>query len=1427
MGRGTAGTLGLALAALLCLFATPAMATNYQRPMKEIFGPVEKPSFVSARAIGVDHSNGDVLVVDGGVKAVQRIAFSGFAAGDQFTLANLPAACSSSTTASIEYTNSPQSALAGQVEAKLVERCGSNIAVSGAASSGISITFEKALEGPQSLITCAAVAGHGSGTCLGENKTLGVMPGLYRFHADGTPAPFAALGSNLIDGRGSGACDYPPAPSPSCDNTPKGVLVSSGSLGQIAIDESGGPTRGNIYLSVFTINYRAVLIFSETGRYLGELTSGKGGTLRSVGGVAVDPSGVVYVSGAWLLGQTEITGVSKYVPSANPPKNADSTVTFPLPTAGLPEGFGYESAGGLALGSGPTAVSMFVAARIPHNNSGVSPINLVKMDPATGEGQLFAAGYGGGGPVTVDPTSGNPIANGANPQELVEFDGTAEFAERPISKLLASGDDRGIDGFATDSEGNVEVVKRSESAFTFGLPVPTPTVIVEEAKEITTATATLTGTVNPEGIAVSECFFEWGSTTAYGHSSPCAGGNPPTDSEGHEVSAAISGLAPNGTVYHYRLAAKNENGLEQSADETLRTAFTVRTGQAEVTSAHTAILEGTVRPEGHQYTECIFEYGLTTNPGYEHTAACSPAAAAIPPDFTPHTVEAEIKGLSEATAYRFRVKTANAAEGALTGEEETFETSGPPRIAAIRASAASQGAATLEAEINPQGFGTFYKFEWGPTASYGNVVPLGFESIGAGSTPVRVTIPITGLAAASTYHYRVIAASSAGTVESADHTLETLNSCGLPEGRCLEMVSPRVPFAPEQPGSFFADVDIHYQAADQGGAVAYVSEVGHEDATRGAEILYLGKRGEAGWESSQLSPPITAPDRQSGSSAEPSAFLGFASDLSCAVLAATQPLTSDPVGELMLEAGGGNLYRRNPDGTYTLITNRPPETLKTTALFVYSEFNLVGMNSDCSKVVFSTAHHYAGVAGAKAGGLYEWTEAGGLRYGGWVPKAGGGEEAVAASPGGFHAVSADASRVFFTATRLVGKVSGEAGKTGLFVREGGVSTDVSASETSTPDEGATYLGATRDGSHVYFTANNGLTSESSSAGTDLYEYDLEDEDLSDLSIGSEPGGAQVAGLVGVADDGSHAYFIARGQLVPGQGRTLAKNQSAKTFSLYDNAAGQVRFVATVAEGDLKQLTLAQQSETTSRVSVDGRYLLFEARGNVSGYPSGEAQQAYLYDAAAQAGEPTVSCVSCPQAGSPSQNTGTPTDFSLLDFGSFNRLYFSRTLALRGGEPLVFFKSRDALAPGATGTQNLYEWAHGQVYLVAADVPTNSFIGTSADTGDLYFFDKHALNWENPEARPEAWDARVGGGFPEPEAPPVPCEPATEGSCPAGPAAPTGTVPGVATSTYSGSGNVQPKKHKSKKKHKKSKKKHKKSKAKMRHGRANRNGRAGK
>ncbi|MGN6870995.1 MAG: hypothetical protein ACTHMY_21590 [Solirubrobacteraceae bacterium] len=87
------------------------------------------------------------------------------------------------------------------------------------------------------------------------------------------------------------------------------------------------------------------------------------------------------------------------------------------------------------------------------------------------------------------------------------------------------------------------------------------------ASGISTSTATVSGTVNPEGAAV-KVHFDFGTTTAYGQSTPVQTlgvGNAPA-----AFNAALNGL-PAGTTVHYRAVASSDFGTFAGADQTLTT----------------------------------------------------------------------------------------------------------------------------------------------------------------------------------------------------------------------------------------------------------------------------------------------------------------------------------------------------------------------------------------------------------------------------------------------------------------------------------------------------------------------------------------------------------------------------------------------------------------------------------------------------------------------------------------------------------------------------------------------------------------------------------------------------------------------------------------------------------------------------------------
>src|SRR4051794_3077233 len=83
-----------------------------------------------------------------------------------------------------------------------------------------------------------------------------------------------------------------------------------------------------------------------------------------------------------------------------------------------------------------------------------------------------------------------------------------------------------------------------------------PTVATGQTQNAVSSTATLTGTIDPNGRSTT-WHFDYGTTPAYGSKSPSR--NVGSGQSSVAVSEALSNLTP-GTTYHYRLVASNSAG---------------------------------------------------------------------------------------------------------------------------------------------------------------------------------------------------------------------------------------------------------------------------------------------------------------------------------------------------------------------------------------------------------------------------------------------------------------------------------------------------------------------------------------------------------------------------------------------------------------------------------------------------------------------------------------------------------------------------------------------------------------------------------------------------------------------------------------------------------------------------------------------------
>jgi virginiamycin B lyase len=180
--------------------------------------------------------------------------------------------------------------------------------------------------------------------------------------------------------------------------------------------------------------------------------------------------------------------------------------------------------------------------------------------------------------------------------------------------------------------------------------------------------ATLSGTVNPNGTAVTDCHFEFGTNSGYGTTIPCApapGGGGTSDVA---VSADVGSLLPGGT-YHFRAVARNVFGTSIGSDALLRMPALVpsaSTGPAAAIGADAAIVMGSVVPNGASVTDCHYDYGTSTS--YGSSAPCAQQVGAGN-DAVP--VSATIAGLTPNTTYHVRLVATNRV-GTARGADVVF-----------------------------------------------------------------------------------------------------------------------------------------------------------------------------------------------------------------------------------------------------------------------------------------------------------------------------------------------------------------------------------------------------------------------------------------------------------------------------------------------------------------------------------------------------------------------------------------------------------------------------------------------------------------------------------------------------------------------------------------------------------------------------------
>ena len=145
--------------------------------------------------------------------------------------------------------------------------------------------------------------------------------------------------------------------------------------------------------------------------------------------------------------------------------------------------------------------------------------------------------------------------------------------------------------------------------------------------------ATLNGTVNPEGVEVTSCEFQYGPTSSYGSVAPCpAGIVGSSESAEKAVSVTVSGLAPD-TLYHYRLVAGNATpeGVDYGPDQTFVAGASPAIAEEVLSGvdASEATLSAEINPGGLPTTYDV-QYGPCPEPYEQSVCEAAPYPSSTP-----------------------------------------------------------------------------------------------------------------------------------------------------------------------------------------------------------------------------------------------------------------------------------------------------------------------------------------------------------------------------------------------------------------------------------------------------------------------------------------------------------------------------------------------------------------------------------------------------------------------------------------------------------------------------------------------------------------------------------------------------------------------------------------------------------------------------
>ncbi len=961
--------------------------------------------------------------------------------------------------------------------------------------------------------------------------------------------------------------------------------------------------------------------------------------------------------------------------------------------------------------------------------------------------------------------------------------------------------------------------------------------------------ATLTGNVKlAGGGAVTACELQIGTAPGV-YSLPPIPCTPPAFATDSGVSASPSGLTT-GTTYHYRFKATNASGSNVGINRSFTPAFVlkVQTLPATGIEQNKATLQGSFDPDGIS-TSYYFEYGVSTNYGQQTT----PVVYGSTPGNA--VVGTQLTGLPAGKVFNYRIVASNV-NGTTKGPNLTFRTASPPDVTGLRASDLTASSAVLHAKINPVGYATTYRFEYGTSPEYGQEIPIPDAAVGAGTTPVSVQQTLTNLQPGFTYHYRVVATNQWGSTTTSDttfdysppscpndHIRQQTGASYLPDCRAYELVSPAaagsVQLYPgeemralagggQNPYAELANWVQNDGLATSPSRLAFLGLAGTIDGLRAPNVLipdtYISTRTSTGWTTTLpgIDDSFGQPYGKQCSDSMDLCIDHSASLSGEGTNRAPYLYTVEGVfkGRLPTNVGiikGGldalGYKRLSPNFNHYFFSSNAYEGFQSTPGAAFAPGGLTSgagsaYDNDLSERTVSL--------------ISKLNNGEDIPQNGSIP--GNGSIAYAME---IPAVSTSGSHV------LLSTKSGPDGPYRLYMRVGG-GTGVTYEVTPPGTEATEFVGMTRDGGEVLFTTPAALEGDDKDTAVDLYLWREADESLTRLSkapgeqaLGKEGnktacGATWTAGCNVQPLDPERRWAVEL-EIPPGNPGVpyLSMNGIDDVFA---DDSGDVYFYSPeqldatnfgipgqrnlylYRNGSVRLVAIFDTGTTIERmqISSDGSHAAMVTKSNLTSYDNDGFRQMYTLDADSGA----IRCASCLPSGQP------PSAHIQASHGG----------PFMSDDGRAFFTTKDRLVPRDNNgvILDVYEYVDGRPQLISSGLSARDFTGqsetlglftvpqntglesVSADGTDVFFstFDTLVDGDQNGEFV-KFYDARTGGGFAED---PVlaPCAAADEchGVDSSAPAPP----PQVSSTNLGNGGNVKSQAKKKKKKGKKKKKK---------------------